>query len=186
MGKCVLITGGARSGKSRFSEKLAAEYGDKVIYIATAVPFDSEMKDRIKKHRESRNKAWFTVETYRDVQDVIYRYEEDYSCFLLDCITVMVTNQLMEYFNYDLENATIEDYNKAEESIKEQIMAMLNAIKASSADAILVTNEVGWGIVPENPVARAFRDIAGRMNQIIGERSDEVYLAVSGIPIRIK
>lgn len=186
MGKCILITGGARSGKSSFSEKLAGSYGDKVLYIATAVAFDSEMEDRIKKHKESRNKKWMTVETYKDIHKVIQKYGEEYRCFLLDCITVMITNQLLEYFNYDMEYVKIEDYNKAEEYIKVQIITMMEAIKASPADTILVTNEVGWGIVPENPVARAFRDIAGRINQIIGERSDEVYLAVSGIPVRIK
>lgn len=186
MGKCILVTGGARSGKSKFSEKLARSYGDKVLYIATAVAFDREMEDRIKKHKESRNKEWMTVETYKDIHKVIHKYGEDYSCFLLDCITVMVTNQLLEYFHYDMEYARIEDYNRAEEHIKEQIITMMEAIKVSPADTILVTNEVGWGIVPENPVARAFRDISGRINQISAERADEVYLAVSGIPVRIK
>jgi len=186
MGKRILITGGARSGKSSFSEKLARNYGDKVLYIATAVAFDREMEYRIKKHQESRNKEWMTVETYKDIHKVIHKYGEDYSCFLLDCITVMATNQLLEYFHYDMEYARIEDYNKAEEHIKEQIVTMMEAAEASPADIIMVTNEVGWGIVPENPVARAFRDIAGRINQIVAERSDEVYLTVSGIPVRIK
>jgi len=186
MGKCILVTGGARSGKSSFSENLAKNYGEKVLYIATAVAFDSEMEDRIKKHKEARDKEWLTIEAFKDIDKIIDKYGGEYKCFLLDCITVMVTNQLLEYFNYDMEYAKIEDYNKAEEHIKDQINSMLKAIEASKADAILVSNEVGWGIVPENPVARAFRDISGRINQIIGQKADEVYLTVSGIPVRIK
>ncbi|HCJ58994.1 bifunctional adenosylcobinamide kinase/adenosylcobinamide-phosphate guanylyltransferase [Lutispora sp.] len=186
MGKCILVTGGARSGKSSFSENMAKSYGEKVIYIATAVAFDSEMEDRIKKHKESRSKEWRTIEAFKDIDGIIHKHGEEYDCFLLDCITVMVTNQMLEYFNYDMEYVKIEDYNRAEESIKVQIGNMLEAISKSPADTILVSNEVGWGIVPENPVARAFRDISGRINQIIGQKADEVYLTVSGIPIRIK
>lgn len=186
MGKCILVTGGARSGKSSFSESLAKAYEEKVIYIATAIPFDSEMEDRIKKHKESRPKEWLTIEAFKDIDKIIHKYGEEYNCFLLDCITVMVTNQMLEYFNYDMEYAKIEDYNRAEESIKNQIISMMEAIAVSAADAVLVSNEVGWGIVPENTVARAFRDISGRINQIIGQRADEVYLTVSGIPVKIK
>ena len=186
MGKCILVTGGARSGKSSFSEGLAKNYGEKVLYIATAIAFDSEMKDRIEKHKESRSKEWLTIEAFKDIDKIIHKYGDEYNCFLLDCITVMVTNQMLEYFNYDMEYVRIEDYNRAEESIKNQIGNMLEAISKSPADTILVSNEVGWGIVPENPVARAFRDISGRINQIIGQKADEVYLTVSGIPVKIK
>lgn len=186
MGKCILVTGGARSGKSSFSENKANSYGDKVVYVATAVPFDDEMKDRIKKHKESRNTKWLTVETYKNIDETIYKYGQDYKCFLIDCITVMITNQLMEFFNYDVENIDIDDYDKAENHIKDQITRMMNAIEESNADAILVTNEVGWGIVPDNPISRLFRDISGRINQIIAKKAEEVYLTVSGIPMRIK
>jgi len=186
MGKCILVTGGARSGKSSFSEKKASSYGDKVVYVATAVPFDDEMKDRIKKHKESRNPKWLTVETYKNIDETIYKYGQGYKCFLIDCITVMITNQLMEFFNYDVENIGIDDYDKAENHIKDQITRMMNAIEESNADAILVTNEVGWGIVPDNAISRLFRDISGRINQIIAKRVEEVYLTVSGIPVRIK
>lgn len=186
MGKCFLVTGGARSGKSSFSENLAKDYGNKVLYIATAIAFDSEMQDRINKHKEARDKEWLTIEAFKNIDQIIYKYGKDYSCFLLDCITVMITNQMLEYFHYDMEYAKIEDYNKAEEHIRDQVVNMLEAIAASPADAILVSNEVGSGIVPENPVARAFRDISGRINQIIAHKADAVYLTVSGIPVKIK
>ncbi|NLM44349.1 MAG: bifunctional adenosylcobinamide kinase/adenosylcobinamide-phosphate guanylyltransferase [Clostridiales bacterium] len=186
MGKCILVTGGARSGKSSFSEKKADSYGNKVVYIATAVPFDDEMKERIKKHKESRNPKWMTVESYKNIDEIINKYGQDYKCFLLDCITVMITNQLLEFFHYDVEHFSVDDCDKAENHIKEQIIKMMNAIEESKADAILVTNEVGWGIVPDNPISRLFRDISGRINQIIAQRAEEVYLTVSGIPVRIK
>lgn len=186
MGKCILITGGARSGKSSFSEEFAKSYGSKVLYIATAVAFDGEMKDRIRKHREIRPKDWTTIEAYKDIGKVIKDNGDKFDCILLDCITVMLTNQLLEYFNYDMDYLKIEDYNKAEVYLTNQINEMVDAIAVAKSDTILVTNELGWGIVPENPVARAFRDISGRMNQILGRRADEVYLTVCGIPNKIK
>ena len=186
MGKCILITGGARSGKSSFSEELAKSYGSKVLYIATAVAFDEEMKDRVRKHRDVRSKDWTTIEAYKDIAKVISTNGNKYNCILLDCITVMLTNQLLEYFNHDMDYLKIEDYSKAEVYLANQINEMVDAITAAKADTILVTNELGWGIVPENPVARAFRDISGRINQIIGQKADEVYLTVSGIPVKIK
>ncbi len=186
MGKCILITGGARSGKSSFSEELAKSYGSKILYIATAVAFDGEMKDRIRKHQEVRPKNWTTIESYKDVSKIIESYGDKYNCILLDCITVMLTNLMMEYFNYDMEYLGTKDYNKVEVFLKSQIDEMIDAIADANVDTILVTNELGWGIVPENPVARAFRDIAGRMNQIIGRRADQVYLTVCGIPMKIK
>lgn len=186
MGKCILVTGGARSGKSSFSEELAKSYGTKVLYIATAVAFDKEMKDRIRKHQEARPKGWTTIEDYKDIAKVILNNGDKYNCILLDCITVMLTNQLLEYFNYNMDYLKLEDYNKAEVYLINEVNQMLDAIAVSDADAILVTNELGWGIVPENLMSRAFRDICGRINQILGRRVDEVYLTVCGIPMKIK
>lgn len=186
MGKCILITGGARSGKSSFSEELAKVYGSKVLYIATAVAFDGEMKERIKKHQDARPKGWTTIEAFKNISEIIKNNGDKYDCILLDCITVMLTNLMLEYFNYDMDHLKIEDYNKAEEYLVRQINEMVDAIAAADVDAILVTNELGWGIVPENLVARVFRDISGRINQILGGRADQAYLTVCGIPMKIK
>lgn len=186
MGKCILVTGGARSGKSTFSETMAEPFGEKVLYIATAMPFDDEMKERIEKHKMKRNKKWTTIEDFKDVAGIITKTGDKYDCIILDCITVMLTNQILNYFDYDVEGLSIEDYNEVEKVLTGKMDDMLVAITKTKSVAILVTNEVGWGIVPENFTARAFRDIYGRVNQILGEGADEVYLTVCGIPIKIK
>ncbi|NLN47880.1 MAG: bifunctional adenosylcobinamide kinase/adenosylcobinamide-phosphate guanylyltransferase [Clostridiales bacterium] len=186
MGKCILVTGGARSGKSTFSETTAKSYGERILYIATAIPFDDEMKDRIEKHKEKRNSKWTTIESFEDIAGIIRNMGDKYDCIILDCITVMVTNQILNYFDYDLAGLDIGDFNKVENILVPRINDLLIEIAKTKSAAVLVTNEVGWGIVPENFVARAFRDIYGRINQILGEGADEVYLTVCGIPIKIK
>lgn len=186
MGKAILITGGARSGKSSYAEKLARELGGKILYIATSIPFDDEMKSRVKKHRESRPSEWDTFEGYKGLGQVISEKGGQYKGILLDCITVMVTNLLLEYPGIDCDNACYEDFQEAERLIKEEVEKLLEGIGKSEATVIMVTNEVGSGIVPENLLGRVFRDIAGRINQYIAERCDEVYITVCGIPLKLK
>lgn len=186
MGKAILITGGARSGKSSYAEKLARDLGGSVLYIATSIPFDEEMKSRVKKHRESRPDHWDTYEGYRGIGKVIAEKGGQYKGILLDCITVMVTNLLLEYPGTESDNACYEDFLKAEKAIKEEIHELLEGIRKSEATVIMVTNELGNGIVPENLMGRAFRDIAGRMNQYIAEFCNEVYMTVCGIPLKLK
>lgn len=186
MGKAILITGGARSGKSSYAEKLAKELEGNVLYIATSIPFDEEMKLRIKKHKESRPQEWDTFEGYKGLGRVITDKGRQYKGILLDCITVMVTNLFLEYTGMEGIDFSSEDFEKAESAIEKEIEELMEGIKESEATVILVTNELGSGIVPENTMARAFRDIAGRMNQYIGSRCDEVYMTVCGIPLKLK
>jgi len=186
MGKAILITGGARSGKSSYAEKLARELGGNVLYIATSIPFDEEMKSRVKKHRESRPSEWDTYEGYRGLGQVISEKGGQYKGILLDCITVMVTNLLLEYPGIDYDNARYEDFIKAEEEIVKEIDELLRGISETPSTVIMVTNELGSGIVPENLLGRVFRDIAGRVNQRIAASCDEVYLAVCGLPLKLK
>lgn len=186
MGKAILITGGARSGKSSYAEKLARELEGNVLYIATSIPFDEEMKNRVKKHRESRPSEWDTYEGYRGLGQVILEKGGQYKGILLDCITVMVTNLLLEYPGIDYDNARYEDFAEAEKAIKEEVEKLLQGVAESEATVIIVTNELGSGIVPENLLGRVFRDIAGRMNQYIAERCDEVFLTVCGLPLKLK
>ena len=186
MGKAILITGGARSGKSSYAEKLARELGGNILYIATSIPFDEEMKSRVKKHRESRPGKWDTYEGYSGLGRVISGKGSKYNGILLDCITVMVTNLLLEYPGIDYDNACYEDYSEAEKEIKEEIEELLEGVRQSEATVIMVTNELGSGIVPENLLGRVFRDIAGRMNQYIAERCDEVFITVCGLPLKLK
>ena len=181
MGKLILITGGARSGKSTYAENLAKELG-KVTYIATAVPFDGEMRDRIQKHRERRPAQWRTVEQYRDLGETLENIE---GTALLDCVTVMITNLMMD-MDVDWEAPSLRDGEIAEQRINGQIDAILSAARKREGTLIAVTNELGMGLVPVSAFSRLFRDVAGRVNQRLAAGADEVYFLVSGIPMRLK
>ena len=186
MGKAILITGGARSGKSTFAETTAKVLGDKVLYIATGIAFDEEMKDRIRRHRDARPQDWDTYEGYKDLGKVISDKGMNYDVVLLDCVTVMITNQILEHVGFENPEPTQCQLSEAEGLIKQELERFLWHIRESSATVLMVTNELGSGVVPENKFARAFRDIAGRANQIIAGYADEVHLVVCGIPLRIK
>ena len=185
MGKLILVTGGARSGKSVFAENKAKSLGENVLYVATSIPIDHEMEMRIKKHREQRPFNWQTVEAYKDLHIHLRTEIEGKSAVLIDCITVMITNILFEN-RIDPDNLESGDFENLEMSVNTHIIELIEFIKNCDVSFILVTNEVGMGLVPENSLGRLFRDIAGRVNQKIAEASDEVYLCVSGIPMKIK
>ncbi len=189
MNKISLITGGARSGKSSFAEEKAKNYGEKILYLATAIPFDLEMDDRIKRHKSSRPSNWQTWEGYRNLDKIITEKSDQFDGILIDCITIMVTNIMLSHTDVDFDNMDTFDLKKIEEietDIKKEIDQLIAAAKTSRCPIIIVTNEVGLGIVPENPVARAFRDFAGRANQMLGRAADEVFLAVCGVTMKIK
>ncbi|WP_038287954.1 bifunctional adenosylcobinamide kinase/adenosylcobinamide-phosphate guanylyltransferase [Acetivibrio straminisolvens] len=187
MGKFILVTGGARSGKSSFAESLAQKSNNEngVLYIATSIPFDEEMKKRVKKHREQRPSGWTTLEAYRDFDVKLGEVGAGKKYILLDCITLMVSNIILEKcidWNILPENAECE----AEQEVTCEIEKLLSAVKALDVTFIAVTNEVGMGIVPENKLSRIFQDIAGRVNQMLAKNADDVYFCVSGIPVKIK
>ncbi|MBU5678080.1 bifunctional adenosylcobinamide kinase/adenosylcobinamide-phosphate guanylyltransferase [Alkaliphilus sp. MSJ-5] len=182
----ILITGGARSGKSTLAEKKALELGENVVYIATAIAFDEGMKDRIKKHRLDRPKNWATVERYKDFSAIVE--DESFKAsdlILLDCMTLMVTNLMLES-NLDFDNCSMEEVDRLEKDIFKEVDELLNIIMDNNKTAIIVTNEVGMGLVPSYRMGNIFRDIAGRVNQYIANKSKEVYFTVSGIEIKIK
>ncbi len=186
MSKFILITGGARSGKSRLAEEKAKEMGEKIVYLATAIAFDEGMKDRIKKHREDRPKEWTTIERYRR----FYKLKDndgfcDADTILLDCMTLMVSNLLFES-NVAFDVAQMDEIDKVEMAIFKEIEILLDEIEKHDKNLIIVTNEVGMGLVPSYRLGSIFRDIAGRVNQYLAKRADEVYLTVSGIPVKIK
>ncbi len=164
----ILVTGGARSGKSAFAEKLAAEF-DRVVYIATAQAFDDEMRDRIKRHRARRPTAWTTIEAPFDAHDVIDRLRAD--CILFDCVTVYLSNFM---------------FRPSERSIDEYFRLLIESLRNFSGQSIVVTNEVGGGIVPDNPLAREFRDRQGLINQSLAAAADEVFLCACGLPLQLK
>lgn len=185
MGKLILITGGARSGKSSFAEETARKLGRSILYVATAIPFDEEMKDRIRRHRERRPGGWETVEAYRDLDEILPGRLAGKDAVLLDCITVMVSNLMLEG-SMDWEGAGMEEMQAAEERTGLEIDKLLKVVAASDIPFLLVTNELGMGVVPPTALGRAIRDIGGRANQLLARAADEVYLCVSGIPVKIK
>lgn len=175
-----LVTGGARSGKSRFAESLYINRED-VVYIATSKITDAEMGERVKLHQESRPKEWRTYEGNYDFHKSIGE-EKNY---LLDCITVLTSNIMfdiskdVEYIDYNMQR-------EIENTIILEIEKLINEIRLKNYNLVLVTNEVGDSIVPEHHVSRVFRDIQGRVNQRIASITDEVYLVCCGIPVKIK
>jgi adenosylcobinamide kinase/adenosylcobinamide-phosphate guanylyltransferase len=186
MGEMILVTGGARSGKSSLAEGLAEERSDRVLYIATAIAFDDEMKNRIAQHRQSRPRSWDTHEGYKELHKVLSGKAAAYEAVLLDCVTVMITNLMWDHPDMDFEHPAPEILNQVEKEIKEEFIRLLAAAKAYEGTLIMVTNELGSGLVPEHPISRGFRDIAGRINQLIAAHSHQVYLTVCGIPVKIK
>ncbi|MBU4128638.1 bifunctional adenosylcobinamide kinase/adenosylcobinamide-phosphate guanylyltransferase [bacterium] len=170
MGRLIFVTGGARSGKSAFAQKLANNLSKKVTYIATAQARDKEMELRIKIHRKNRPSRWKTVEREKNVTEVLSRIAEKNEVILLDCLTLLISNLLLS----------------GEKKILKEIRQLVDEVKRVKATVLIVSNEVGMGIVPDNRLARRFRDTAGRANQIVAQAADEVYLVVSGISTKIK
>ncbi len=185
MGRVILVTGGARSGKSSFAEQLIAGMGQEIAYIATARPFDAEMEDRIAKHRLQRPSSWQTFESPTEPSQVFAAQGNCVDALLLDCMTVMITNRILSH-TVDWDQPSVTRLNEIEADILEEVQALLKAAEASRAHLVAVTNEVGYGIVPASPLSRFFRDCAGRVNQRMAAVADEVYLVVSGIPVQVK
>ena len=181
-GKIVLVTGGSRSGKSTFAEGLLKEIDD-VLYIATAIITDDEMKDRIKRHRESRNSKWETYEGFKELDKALDNIDKKY--VMLDCITVMVTNLLFDN-ETDFDNISHERIDELTEYIKGEMKKLIEKAREKNILLVMVTNEVGWGLVPEYKLSRIFRDIAGFVNQYIASLCDEVYLVACGLPMKLK
>ena len=185
MGKLIFITGGARSGKSSYAEKLAERIEGDILYVATSIPFDDEMKDRVKKHRERRPQNWATLETYKNFDVKLPEKLEGKAGVLFDCVTNMVSNLMLEKVQDD-EVISPDKADKVQGYIESEVNKLMKVIHESSAVFIMVTNEVGMSLVPEYALGRLFRDAAGIINQRIAEKADEVYLCVSGIPVKIK
>jgi adenosylcobinamide kinase/adenosylcobinamide-phosphate guanylyltransferase len=179
----ILVTGGARSGKSRHAESLIAQ-APQVLYIATSQIFDEEMAARIQHHREGRPAHWRTAERWQQLDALITPDNAPEEAILLECITTMVTNLLFQLGGDSDPDGW--DYAAMEDAIAREIEALIAACQRCPAKVVLVTNEVGMGIVPENRLARHFRDIAGRVNQKLAQAADDVWLVVSGIGVKIK
>ena len=164
----VLITGGCRSGKSRFAQQLAEHSHKNRFYLATAEPLDDEMKTRIKRHQEDRDHTWTTIEEPL----LISQHLEQNGCVVVDCLTLWLTNLMMQ--------------TEDETQLNNAFSKLCTKLEASKNTIILITNEVGWGIVPMNAMSRAFRDHSGRLSQQVARAADHVGLCVAGIPMWVK
>lgn len=178
MARIILITGGCRSGKSGFAQQMAERLADDRLFVATCPVTDPEMERRIERHQRDRQVGgWLTAEEPVDLLASLDRHA-GIGVILIDCLTLWINNLM-----YEAERAG----GIADESlIEEKIDMLLRACRELTGDIIMVTNEVGLGIVPENRQARLFRDLVGRCNQCVAARADEVYLVSCGIPLQLK
>lgn len=185
--RLIVILGGARSGKSAFAERLAAGSGRSVAFIATATAGDDEMRERIARHRASRPQGWYTLEEPLDLARAVRRASELADVLLLDCITLWLANWLAQQYGTNDEGELASSPLVADGALK-AVEALLDALNvlAPTKTLIVVSNEVGLGIVPPYPLGRLYRDTLGYVNQRLARAADRVYLLVAGIAVDIK
>lgn len=169
LGGVTLVLGGARSGKSRFAEALVTASGLDRVYVATAQAFDDEMRQRIAEHRARRDDAWRTVDASRDLAAALNAETGPNRAVLVDCLTLWLSNALL-----------------ADADVEHEADVLLEALPRARGPVVLVSNEVGYGIVPDNALARAFRDHQGRLNQRVAAIADRVTLVAAGLPLDLK
>ncbi|UCD55421.1 MAG: bifunctional adenosylcobinamide kinase/adenosylcobinamide-phosphate guanylyltransferase [Candidatus Omnitrophota bacterium] len=172
MDKFIFVIGGARSGKSRYAQELAKQKGGKTVFFATCVPCDKEMKKRISRHRKARPRHWRVIEEPKDIKSVLLKLKRRFDVVIIDCLGLLVSNFLSDGWK--------------ESRIEKEIKAIAGILSKAKFTAIVVSNEVGGGIVPENPLARKFRDLLGISNQAMSQYADIVYIMQAGIPVRVK
>jgi len=185
--KIIFITGGARSGKSSFALTKSLTVAGRKAYIATAEALDEEMTKRIEQHKNQRGKEWDTYEEPLKIAGVIKELYGNYSALVLDCLTLWLSNLFMKTQSKGYGLQTIEtEIQKLLDSLRQFKSSAACVPGSGFCSLYIVSNEVGMGIVPENETARKFRDMAGILNQKIAEVSDEVYMMVAGIPMKMK
>ncbi|UCD32384.1 MAG: bifunctional adenosylcobinamide kinase/adenosylcobinamide-phosphate guanylyltransferase [Desulfobacterales bacterium] len=173
MREVILVIGGCRSGKSRYALNLAAQVpGQNKIFVATCIPGDDEMKQRVDQHKKEREPYWKTIEVPVLLPEAIIENSRKGNVLVIDCLTLWVNNLFME--------------NDDQEHIEKQVKKLTRSFEQAQCPVILVSNEVGTGIVPENKLARRFRDVMGYSNQNIAASADKVIWIVAGIPVTIK
>ena len=181
MGQLILILGGARSGKSAEAVRSAGEREDgQVLFVATAEPGDDEMRLRIEKHRAERPAHWHTLEATRNVGKAIGRQSQEYSTIVVDCITLLVSNLLV-----DMQDPYAD---AVRDSVDQEIVEVVQAAEdmPETSQVIVVSNEVGTGMAPLTPLGRAFRDLVGQANQTLAAASSRTVLMVAGLPLVLK
>lgn len=179
----ILLIGGARSGKSRFAQELALRLGKPVLFVATAEAGDEEMRQRIEEHRKARPPDWSTLEVTSHVGSQIFGAIGGAQVVIIDCITLLVNNVCCQYA--DQTDGHI-DTSLVEREVTSEIAELLQCLNRFEARFIVVTNEVGMGLVPDNQMGRLYRDLLGKANHLLVEQASEVYLMVAGLPVKIK
>jgi len=167
----ILVTGGARSGKSKYAEQRIVELGGRRLYVATAEAKDEEMAQRIIEHQKRRGNQWAVVEVPVELTEALLARRGQTDCALVDCLTLWLSNLLIRHDG---------------KYVEEKLEQLLDALPRLDFHVVFVTNEVGWGIVPDNSLARQFRDLAGWANQRIAAAANEVILTVAGVPMIVK
>jgi len=180
---CILIIGGARSGKSSFAQELALKSGEPVLFVATAEAGDEEMRHRIEEHQRARPSAWSTLEVTTHVGREILQKIDESQVVIIDCITLLVNNIFGQYSHQNTEQI---DAPLIEKKLTDEISELVECIDRTDANFIIVTNEVGTGLVPANKMGRLYRDFLGKANQMLAQRADKIYLMVAGLPLPIK
>jgi adenosylcobinamide kinase/adenosylcobinamide-phosphate guanylyltransferase len=172
MGRIILVIGAARSGKSGFAVKKAKGLAEEVVFLAPCLPKDEEMKERILLHKKNRPLNWQTIEGDIDIKETLKSLNPKTKVVILDCLTIFISNLILK----DL----------PETKILNQVQEIIRLSLSASWQTIIVSNEVGAGIVPKYKLARNFRDITGKANQMVAKSADEVFLLVAGLPLKIK
>jgi adenosylcobinamide kinase/adenosylcobinamide-phosphate guanylyltransferase len=181
----ILVLGGARGGKSTFAESLARSLGERVLYVATATGIDEEMRQRIRAHQRARGGSWRTVEVPLGVEAAVRQHGADVDVVLLDCLTLLVANVLVGPGHDQLDEERL-DQEALERTVAAEVSGLVAAYEAGPASLVVVSNEVGMGVVPAYAIGRVYRDLLGKANQMLAARADRVYLLVAGIPLEIK
>jgi len=181
--KSILIIGGVRSGKSRFAQELALKLGEPVLFVATAAAGDEEMRQRIEEHQRARSATWTTLEVTTQIASQIEQKIGKAQVVIVDCITLLLNNIFSQYVDQTSEQI---DAPLIEKKVISEIDELVDCINRIDTSFIMVTNEVGTGLVPANRVGRLYRDLLGKANQLLARRVDEVYLLVTGLPVQIK
>ena len=172
MGKIILVLGGARSGKSSFAVDMATKKSDRVAFIATAIGIDREMKQRISAHKEARPKHWLTKDAPYDINTALGAIPADTKIVIIDCLTIYLTNLIMKKLT--------------DKMIIQRLSDLFELILKSRFSAIIVSNELGLGLVPNTKLGRRFRDLAGIINKLAAQKAAQAYLLVSGIALNLK
>ena len=183
MPKSIFIIGGARSGKSHYAQELAVKSPQPVLFVATAEAGDEEMRQRIENHRKSRPATWNTLEVTTHVGGKIFQNTSEAQTVVVDCITLLVNNVFKQHGN--LTDETM-DASLIEKEVITEINELVGCINYVNANFIIVSNEVGLGLVPADKISRLYRDLLGKANQILAQNVDEVYFLAAGIPLLVK